>query len=120
MHALERVVGDEREAVIALARDGDVPRVPALDLDLAQVVQVLVVDLQAMALAVDDVHVFLRIKRELVRQHPLAGTIAFVVGTALALAHLLDELAGLVEHRDAVVAVAVGDDDVAVLEHGHA
>src|SRR5687767_8466864 len=71
--ALAGVIGDERKAIIALARDADVPRIPAFDFDLAQVIEVLVVDLQAMALAIDDVHVFLRIDGELVRQHPLTG-----------------------------------------------
>ena len=73
-----------------------------------------------MAFAVDDVEIFLRIHCELVRQIPLADAFALVGRTTGALSHLFEQLAGLVEHHDAVVAIPVGHDDVAVVENGDA
>ena len=119
MDPLEQVIGDEADALGALPRDVYIPRVP-LVLDLAQVVQVLVEHLQPLVLTVDDVEILLRVDRQLMRQRPFANARALVGRTAGALAHLLDELTGLVVQDDAVVAVAVGDDDVAAVQNGNA
>ena len=54
---------------------------------------------------------------QLVRQIPLAGARALVLRAARAFPHLLDELPVLVEQDHAVVAVAVGDDHVAVVQN---
>ena len=61
-----------------------------------------------------------RVNRQFVRQIPFARPLAFVLRPAGALRHLLQELSGLVEHQHTVVAVAVGHDDVAAVQHGDA
>src|SRR5207245_786676 len=57
VHALERVIGDEPQAVGALPRDPDVPRIPSRVRELANVVQVLVEHFNAVAFTIDDVEV---------------------------------------------------------------
>src|SRR5262249_14173008 len=111
------VIGNPANPVGALARDVHVPRIPVVA-DLADVIQVPVEHFDAVSLAIDDVEILVGVHRKLVRQVPFARSGALVFRTARTFADLLDELPVLVEHDDAIVAVAVGDDDVAVVQDG--
>src|SRR5262245_3886407 len=114
MHTLEGVIGNKCDAIITFARNANIPRIPTLDSDVAQIVQVLVKNFNAMTLAVDDVEVLLCVDCQFVWKIPLTRARALVARTAGTFRNLLEHLASLVEHQYAVIAITVGHDDVAV------
>ena len=94
----------------------DVPRIPVVA-NLADVVQILVEHFDAVAFAVDDVEVLLRVHGELVRQIPLARPVPLSAGPPAPLPTCLMNFPVLSNRIDAVVAVAVGHDHVAVVQN---
>ena len=57
VYALARMIGDERHAVIPQSRDGDIPWIPSLVRELANVVQLVIKHLHPSILPVDKIQI---------------------------------------------------------------
>src|SRR5262245_13878998 len=111
------MVGDECESVSTFSGDTDVPRIPALICKLANVVEIFVEYLDTFVFAIDDIQVLCRIYCKFMRKVPLAVPGPFVIRPAGAFGHLLNQLSFLRKQEQPVVAVAIGDYDVSVVQN---